>query len=119
MSAVNKAKKAWGNSLPDWVMVMAEACDNQNQKRVAEQMCYSPAVINTVLSKTYKGDLIAVKQAVEGAFLAATVQCPIMGDLQANKCMENQRRPYAATNALRVRLYKACNSDCPNSRAMR
>lgn len=119
MSNVAKAKEAWGDALPDWVLVMAEACDNTNQKKIANEMRYSPAVVNTVLKATYAGDLSAVKQAVEGALMASTVQCPVVGELQANKCMENQRRQYAATNALRVRLYKACNGGCSHSRIAR
>jgi len=119
MSAISKAKKAWGDQLPDWVMVMAEACDNSNQKKIAAEMCYSPAVVNTVLNNSYKGDLIAVKQAVEGALLSAIVQCPVMGELKANKCMENQRRKYAATNSMRVQLFKACHGGCSHSRIAR
>ncbi|MDH5785359.1 MAG: XRE family transcriptional regulator [Chromatiales bacterium] len=117
MSAVARATNAWGNEQPDWVRVMAEQCDASSQKRVADDIGYSPAVVNTVLGNSYRGDLIAVEQAVKGAFLAATVNCPVLGELAAHICLEKQRQPYAATNATRVRLFKACHSGtCLHSR---
>lgn len=121
MSALAKAKAAWGDELPDWVAVMAEQCDVSSQKKVSAQMVYSPAVINQVLANNYGGkkggDLMAVKQAVEGAFLSVTVNCPVLGELPAHRCLEKQRQPYAATNSTRVMLYKKCHGGCPHSRA--
>lgn len=119
MSALTTARLCWGDDMPDWVAVMAEACNDSSQKKVAAEIGYSPAVVNTVLKGTYKGDLTAVKQAVEGALMAAVVQCPILGELRANKCIENQRRPYANTNPIRIQLFQACHGACPNSRIAR
>lgn len=118
MSALQTARQAWGDDLPDWVSVMAEACEGEgsSQKKVAVTIGYSPAVVNTVLKRTYKGDLMAVKQAVEGALLHAVMQCPVLGEIQANTCLINQRKPYANTNPIRIRLYQACHGTCPHSR---
>ena len=119
MSALIKAETSWGETIPDWVRVMAEQCDASNQKKVAGKMAYSPAVVNTVLANTYKGDLIAVEQAVKGAYLNAKVDCPVLGELAAHTCLEKQRQQYAATNAIRVRLYRECHGDCIHSRLRR
>lgn len=123
MSAVMKtttnadaARVAWGDDIPNWVLVLAEQCDASSQKAAAERIGYSPAVVNTVLKHTYKGDLTAVEQAVRGALLDATVICPVAGELPAHVCLDYQRQPFRSTNAQRVKLYRACRSGCPNKR---
>lgn len=115
MSAVSVAAAAWGDALPAWVHALAEACDRRTQAAVARDLGYSPAVVNRVLRAAYAGRYDTVEQAVTGALMAATVDCPVLGELPSHQCLEIQRRPFAATNAQRVRLYRACRS-CPNNR---
>jgi hypothetical protein len=100
----------------DWQKRLRAECERASQSRVAAQIGYSEGVVSAVLSGSYKGDLGAVQKAVEGAFMGATVDCPVLGDLAANKCLEHQRRPFAATNETRVRLWNACRAGCPHSR---
>lgn len=116
MSAIQKARTAWGDELPDWVHALATECSATSQKAAAGRIGYSPAVVNTVLARTYKGDLTAVQQAVEGALLSATVMCPVAGDIPSHVCLEYQRRPLVPTNSQRVRMFRACRSGCPHSR---
>ena len=113
--SVAKALSAWGDNIPDWVYVLAEQCERGSQMAAAQLIGYSSAVVNQVISKRYKGDLGAVEQAVKGALLAATVQCPVAGDLPAHRCLEYQRQPFAATNPQRVALYRACRG-CKHNR---
>jgi hypothetical protein len=68
-----------------------------------------------VLKGTYKGDVSSVQRAVEGALMGMTVECPVIGDLPRNRCLEYQRQPFAATNPMRVQLSRACPT-CPNRR---
>lgn len=120
MNALNRAETSWGEALPDWVRFLAEQCDATNQKIVAARICYSPALVNRVLGNKYsEGDLSAVEQAVKGAYLNAKVDCPVLGELAAHVCLEKQRQPYAATNAIRVRLYRECRGNCTHSRLRR
>ena len=114
MSAVAAAAEAWGDAMPDWVRTLAEACDRRSQAAVARDLGYSAAVVNRVLKAAYAGRYDTVEKAVTGALMAATVQCPVLGDLPSHQCLEIQRRPFAATNAQRVRLYRACRS-CKNN----
>lgn len=113
---VAKATEAWGN-IPEWVLSLAEACNAQTQAAVSRQLGYSAAVVSQVLSNSYqKGDIGRFEQAVRGALMAETVRCPVMGDLSRNACVSWQRKPFAATNSHRVRMYQACRSNCPHSR---
>jgi DNA-binding transcriptional regulator YdaS (Cro superfamily) len=100
----------------DWIDILDRECRRSSQKRAAERLGYSAAVVNQVLKGTYKGDLSAVEQAVRGALLDLKLNCPVCGDLPAQKCLEYQRLPFAATNPQRVQLYRACRSGCPHSR---
>jgi len=101
----------------DWLVVLREACERKgsSQAAVAKKLKYSPAVINQVLKGTYKGDVNSVQRAVEGALMGLTVECPVIGELARNQCLEFQRREFAATNHLRVQLSRACPT-CPNRR---
>jgi DNA transposition AAA+ family ATPase len=103
-------------SATDWVDALAEACERSTQKRIADRIGYSASVVNQVLKGVYRGDLSAVEQAVRGALMDLHVECPVLGELAADRCLEIQRQPFAATNATRVRLYRACRSGCPHSR---
>ena len=101
----------------DWLVVLREACERKgsSQAAVAKKLKYSPAVINQVLKGTYKGDVKSVQKAVEGALMGLTVECPVVGELQRDRCLQYQNRPFAATSGLRVQLSRACPT-CPNRR---
>ncbi|MBH1476278.1 helix-turn-helix transcriptional regulator [Stenotrophomonas forensis] len=96
----------------DWLEVLRAACKapNSSQRKVAERLGYSTSVINQVLSGKYNGDLKAVQTKVEGVFMGLSVNCPVVGDLPRNRCLEYQRRDFAATNHIRVQLARACPS---------
>ncbi|WP_142850831.1 transcriptional regulator [Telmatospirillum sp. J64-1] len=113
--AVQRARVAWGEALPQWVQVLAEHCDATSQARTAKRIGYSGAVVSHVLKNVYPGDIAKVELAVRGALMAATVNCPVLGDLPTNECLEHQRRKFAATNHVRVRLYRSCHGGCPHS----
>lgn len=99
----------------DWLTVLREACAASTQAAVAKRIDYSATVVNQVLKGTYNGDLRSVQAAVEGALMGATVDCPVIGELPRHKCLEYQRRGFAATNPLRVALAQACPT-CPHRR---
>ncbi|HUY26174.1 MAG TPA: hypothetical protein VMV27_02035 [Candidatus Binataceae bacterium] len=103
----------------EWMKVLKREADRSGRARTADKIGYSESVVSAVLVGSYNGDLTAVQKAVEGAFMGRTVDCPELGELAANRCIEHQRRPFAATSEIRVRLFKACRSGCPNSRLTR
>lgn len=116
MIATTNVSAAWGEDAPGWVTILAEACNRSSQKAAAGEIGYSATVVNQVLKGTYTGDLTAVQSAVEGAFMHAVVACPVIGELPTHRCLEHQRRKFAATNPQRVKLFRACRSGCPHSR---
>lgn len=114
---VAAAAAAWGDPTPDWVIVLAEACNAQSQAAIAKRIGYSSSTVSQVLSNKYgMGDIAKFEQVVRGALMAETVACPIVGDMTRDVCLNWQARPFSTTNSNAVRMYQACRSGCPHSR---
>ncbi len=92
----------------DWLTVLREHRDAHGNGPTAAKIKYSATTVSQVLSGKYLGDIKAIKQAVEGALMGMTVDCPVIGDLPRNVCLDYQRRSFAATNHVRVALSRAC-----------
>ncbi|CUW41104.1 putative transcriptional regulator [Magnetospirillum sp. XM-1] len=115
-TAIARARAAWGESIPAWVLALAEECDRTSAKRAATLVQYSPATVSYVLSNTYRGDLAKVEQVVRGRLMAATVACPLVGDLATDLCMRHQSAEWSPHNPQRIAFYRACRAGCPHSR---
>ena len=113
---LDMARAAWGDAMPSWLETLATECDRTSQADVSRRLRYSGGVIGPVLRRSYTGSYDAVEQAMKGVFQAAKVRCPVLGDMAMQDCLEHQRRPFAGTNNIRVRLYKACRGGCTHSR---
>lgn len=116
ISALDRARAAFGEALPDWVEVLAREADRTSQNAVAVRIKYSAATVSHVLKAAYKGDITAVEQSVRGALMAVTVHCPVVGDLATDLCLRHQRAPWAPHNPQRIQFYRACRSGCRHSR---
>lgn len=110
------AAASWGEAMPGWVRVLAERCAEMSQQAAATRIGYSAATVSNVLRAKYKGDLRRVQEAVEGAFMSATVECPALGAIAANDCLSNQRQPMRTGNVRAMRIWNACRAGCPHSR---
>lgn len=113
---VERAKKAWASAggAPDWVIVLADACDKASQGKVAERLGYNgSAVVNQAIGNSYKGRMDRVESRVRGELMKEVVACPVLGEISTRDCLDHQGRKFSATNPLRVKLFKAC-PDCPN-----
>lgn len=103
---------------PEWLTALREHAKAHNQRKAADAIGYSTTVVSQVLKGIYPGDLAAVQAKVEGALMGAMVECPVIGEMPRNRCVEHQARSrnFATTNPLRVRLAKVCPT-CPNRRS--
>lgn len=113
---VDVAQAAWGEATPDWVRILAEEVDRTTQTATAKRLGYSSSVVSQTLGKSYAGDLSSVEQAVRGALMGATVECPVLGEIGRDMCLDEQRMPAAATSAMRMQLWRACRAGCPHSK---
>lgn len=110
-----KATEAWGEDMPHEVRALAEACRASSAKAVAERIGYSGGVVSHMLARNYPGDVETVLIRIRGALLGEEVECPVLGAIARNDCLDHQRRPFSAANPARARLYRACSS-CPHNR---
>lgn len=100
---------------PQWLVVLQEKCKLASQRQVAEHLGVSNAVISQVLKQKYPGDVSRLEKKVRGAWMGHVVDCPVLGELDLNKCLQYQDAKMSVVNPLRVQLYRACNSGCENS----
>jgi hypothetical protein len=98
-----------------WIEVLRAACAASTQPAIAARIHYSTTVVNQVLKGSYKGNLQRIERAVQGALMGSVVDCPVVGSIPQQKCMEHQRAPFRATNHMAVQLYNACRGGCPHS----
>lgn len=96
--------------MSDWIKVLRGECTRVGRKRVSIIINYSETVISQVLNGKYPGDLKRVEEKVKGALMGATVDCPVVGEMPRNRCIDHQRRAgsFAATNPTRVQLSQTC-----------
>lgn len=92
----------------DRLAILRRAVSESSQAAVARRIGRSAAAINQVLKGTYAGNPDIILELAAAAYGSETVFCPVMGEVPLAQCIEYRNRPFAATNPMRVRLYKAC-----------
>ena len=100
---------------PDWIAALRAEVDRTSQDRAGRLIGYSAGAVCGVLTNTYRSSTTRIEQAVRGALMGATIECPVLGDLRRDICIKHQARKFAATNPARVQLYQACRGGCPHS----
>ena len=106
---VDIAREAWGTNCPDWVLALAECCDeHQSQRAAGDLVGYSNATVSLVLKNKYPGDLGKVETKVRGALLQETANCPVFGIINLKKCQEYRDRKHLSNTSMRVVLKRAC-----------
>ena len=105
------AAEFWGPDVPDWIEVLAKACDATSQSKTGHAIGRSGPVVSEVLRQKYKGDMAGIEELVRGKLMRAVVQCPALGILPTHECQSWRKASdhFLGTNSLRVRMYRACN----------
>ena len=110
-------RQAWGETPPDWIVALAEACAETSQNAVAARLSRSASLVSTVLRGSYRGDMAAVEERVRGVLMRSVVDCPEIGTVPAQACQDwrARAREWTGVNAMRVRMFRACRI-CPRNR---
>lgn len=93
---------------PDRMELLRRMVAEHGQAEVSRRINKSDSAVCQVLSGKYLGSTDNILQRVEEVFGQTTVTCPILGEITLGKCAEHRKRPFAATNPLRVALFRAC-----------
>lgn len=96
----------------DWLEALQEAVKRTSQRSVAAKLGVSTTMVSQALNGRYPSSLRTLEQRVRGTLLAATVDCPVLGEISTRRCADEQRRPFSTSNPTRVRLFVTCRS-CP------
>ncbi|QDY99086.1 transcriptional regulator [Nitratireductor mangrovi] len=116
ISMVDKAVTAWGEP-PDWVRELADLADREGQRAAAGRIGYSASTVSMVIANRYGGgDLARVEEKVRGALMGVVVDCPVLGAIGRDVCLDWQKKPFAATSSRRLQMYRACRAGCPHAR---
>jgi hypothetical protein len=111
--ALDRARSAWGDALPDWVEALAIESDRTSQSKAAMRIGRSAATVSNVINNAYSAGLQGVEQLVRAALMSASVNCPVIGEMSSSACLENQNAEWSARRAM---IQAACAAGCPHSR---
>lgn len=116
LGPVEIARSHWGDPAPDWVEVLAAQCAASNQRRVAARLGRSAGLISQALRNNYQGDMGALEDAVRGAWMGSTIDCPAKGPIGTDVCQGWRRLSgeFLNINPERGRMYRACRA-CPRN----
>jgi hypothetical protein len=113
------ARAAWGDPMPDWIEALARKANAGGLGSTARAAGYSGSTLSYVIAGKYAGNLARVETAVRGAFMDATVACPVVGEIGLNRCLEEQKKNFIGSSAIRTKLYHKCRGigteRCPHS----
>ena len=116
LTMLEKARAAWGDETPDWIEELARLADELGLKSAGKRIGYSASTVSEVLRGVFRGSIQRVEQKVRGALMGVVVECPMLGEIGRDQCLDWQKRKFAATNAMRMQVYHACRSGCRNAR---
>ena len=109
-----KAREAWGDDLPSWVLALAAACSATSQSRVATRLGVSASMVSATIANKYRGDLERLAELCRGEFERETVACPVLGEIAPLQCRRWQRKAdrLRTGNNQNARMFRACRA-CP------
>ncbi len=110
-TALDLARQGWPE-VPEWVRLLAEACDGSSMRKVAARLGVSPALVSLAIRNKHHAGLGFIRERCETVF--GGVDCPILGPITAKDCQANRDKKFSSINPLAVRLYRACHGECPH-----
>jgi hypothetical protein len=110
------AREAWGDALPDWVEELAKFATATSGVTAAKRIGMSRSVVTSVCRARYSGVLAAVEARVRGALMNENVDCPVLGEIGRDYCLDEQKKRHVGSSAVRTALFHACRSACQHSR---
>lgn len=117
MTYVEIARAAWGEELPDWVLMLAEEADRTSQSGAARRIGRSAALVSHVLRGNYAGRLDLIEEVVRARIAPTAIDCPVLGGTDSGVCLDwrTRSRAFQPNNRLAVMMYRACRG-CPRNR---
>ena len=100
----------------DAMQILREKVEEIGQAETARRLKVSASAVSQLLHGKYGAAPDGIFQRVIEVFGGISVDCPVLGEISLAECSEEKKRPFAASNHLRVKLFRACR-ECKESRA--
>jgi hypothetical protein len=110
------AVASYGDGLPDWIEALARLATDTSATAAAKKIGYSSSLLSALFRGSYSGDFEKLEQKVRGVLMGVNVECPVLGEIGADQCLDEQGKKHVGTSAIRTSLYHACRNGCPHSR---
>ncbi|WP_321392759.1 hypothetical protein [Emcibacter sp.] len=115
MTAMEKVKDKWGENAPEFIIVMAQACDKISQAGVARDVGISTTAVNLLLNNRYKAKLDRVERKVRSALMHETVHCPYLDiEITQRDCDTHSQAKITMASPQLFKHRRAC-LDCANN----
>lgn len=111
---LGRAMTAWGADLPQWVRLLASACDASSQKAVADRIGKSGGYISRIINRAYAGSYAEAEVIIRRHYGSEDVICPVFGPIRERSCILNRRRKGSPRNYLERQFAANC-PDCTNN----
>lgn len=107
--------QSWGETAPDWMLLLADACDASSQRQIAERLGRSSGYVNRLLFADYTGDLVEAEKIVRAHLQAEKIACPALAAaISQEQCLHYRRGSRGTHAGLRRHLDDICPS-CPHN----
>tara|TARA_B100001939_G_scaffold72990_1_gene61167 strand:- start:14660 stop:15037 length:378 start_codon:yes stop_codon:yes gene_type:complete len=115
MTAMEKVKEKWGEKAPEFIVVLAEACDKISQAGVAREVGISTTAVNLLLNNRYRAKLYKVERKIRSALMHETVHCPYLNTEITQKDCDTHSQSKLTTASPQVFRHRRACLDCKNN----
>jgi len=110
-----KAATAWGEPMPEWIGILADACDRATQAAVGQALEKSSGYVSRIINRSYAGSYEEAEQLVRSRLAADQVICPVWQEtIPLTACMRNRRCKGTPRTQAHQLYARACPS-CPHN----
>lgn len=112
-----RAREAYGDALPDWIEALAREANRTTGAAAGKRCGFGGSTLSQICSNTYGAkDWSTIESRVRGALMNENVDCPVLGEIGRDHCLDEQKKKHVGTSQQRTALYHACRRGCPHSR---
>lgn len=116
-SFIGNAREAFGEALPDWIEALAREADRTTGAAAGNRIGYKGgSIVTSICRGNYNGDWKAVEARVRGALMGELVECPVLGEIARDHCLDEQKKRHIGSSQIRTQLFHACRGGCAHSR---
>lgn len=79
---------------PDALTALARYCASATQAAAARRLGVSEGTVSNALKGRYIGNVAKLAERIRGELLAATVACPVLGEITSRICQDERGKPW-------------------------